>query len=384
MTKGTKLDTPLIDGIDNARIKDEVQAIVNNSVSDMNFEDAMNKFVASIGTAYAKARVKDSEEKLTYGLKAIKSFDKASRSFSSKPTTVISCVLRNTSAVEKNYCNITEETRNLSKEQKIGLAGTWRRCKADNRVWDTSDERYGDNCPICGSVNTVVLAEQSVPEGSVGIVNRQEMRSGNIAVFNTKTVGIFLHTDDGYEAAYLKLTGLQRKLLGQVRFGIPFDINVGEDVFINSTTNEKWFSSTGTSKVSPCSVDKFADILDIYEELSESIVGAINNADDGGYYAFFLQVVNEATKPKDKWILNLVDPDSVSEEPEIVTMYIDDEAVAKQFLPGDTGIFETRYSESTRSIDGVSEKVRSINVNVESCGLPVYIFGENGTKLISA
>jgi len=386
MAKATKVNTPLIDGIENERIEKEIQTIVDNSVSELNFEDAMNRFAGSIGTAYVKARVKGAEEKLKYGLNSVKASDKTSRVFTSKPTTIISCVLRNTSTVEKNYCNVTDETygKHIPKDQKIGIAGTWRKCKVDGKIWDTSDERYGDNCPTCGSVNTVILAEQAVPEGTIGIVNRQEMRSGNIATFNTKTVGIFLHTGDGYEAAYLKLTGSQRKLLDQVRFGVPFDINVAETPYINATTNEKWFSSTGTSKVSPCSVADFADILAIYEDHSGSTVASVDGADDGGFYAFFLQVVGEPSKPKDKWIVNLVDPDSESEEPEIVTMYIDDEAVAKQFLPNDTGIFETRYSESTRTIEGVSEKVRSINVNVESCGLPVYLFGENGTKLISA
>ena len=381
MSKENTLDG-IIDGVDGKQITKELTEIVNSS--DLDMDTATNKFIAVLKSPYVKLKVKSSEEKLSYALTAVKSLHQSSKAFSSKPTTAISVVMRNSSSMEKNYCNITEATRNLAKEQKIGISGTWLKCTSCNKIFDTADPANGDNCPSCSGTNCVILAEQSAPANTIGVINRTDMREGDISVFNTKTVGIFVYNGDSYEEAYIKFTGKQKELLSQIRFGIPFDINIDENIFVNANTNQKWYGTTGTSKISPCSVKDFADIIDIYEMLSESLVSALSSVEDKDYCALFLSVVDEPTKPKDKWLINLADPEDVSGEVGIITMYIDDENVARQFIADDVGIFEGRYSESTRNVEGEQQKVMTLNVAVESFGVPVYMIGEKGTKLISA
>lgn len=371
----------LIDGIDDAAIDVKIQEIVDASKSGIDFDAGKNKFISTLKSSYAKT--KKGDELLNYCLKSVKNLDKKSMSFASKPTKTISAVMRNASSVEKNYCNITDETRGFPKEQKIGLAGNFRKCMDCQGIWDTSNVNLGDNCPKCSSTNSVILGEQAAPVGTLGIMNRGNMSTGDISVFNTKTVGVFVHTDDGYEEAYIKFTGKQRNLLNNIRFGIPFDINIDAEVFTNETTEQNWYSTTGTSKVAPCSISNFADIIDIYQQLSESIVSSVATIEDGDYCALFLQVVDEPEKPKDKWLVTLCDPDDDSDDVELVNLYIEEDSVAGQLHADDVGIFECKYSEGSITKDGETEITRTININAEPCGIPIFIMGEKGTKHIA-
>lgn len=371
----------LIDGIEDATIDAEIKKIVDASKSDINFDTGKNKFISTMKSSYAK--LKKGDELLNYCLKSVRNLDKKSMSFSSKPTTTISVVMRNASSIEKNYCNITEETRGFPKEQRIGLAGNFRKCLDCGRIWDVSDVNLGDNCPKCNSTNSIILGEQAAPVGTVGIMNKNTMSTGDISVFNTKTVGVFVSNGDGYEEAYIKFTGKQRELLNNIRFGIPFDINIDANVFVNDTTGQSWYATTGTSKVSPCSISDFADIIDIYQQLSESIVSSVATIEDGDYCALFLQVVDEPEKPKDKWLITLCDPDDESGDVELVNLYIEEDSIAGQLHGDDVGIFECKYSEGSITRDGETETTRTININVEPCGVPIFIMGEKGTKHIA-
>jgi len=381
MTKD-KSPKGLINGIDDEQIDAEIQKIVDASKSDLDFDTAKNKFISTLKASYTKTKKDD--EKLVHCLKSVRNLDKKSMSFTSKPTTTISVVMRNASAIEKNYCNITEATRGFPKEQKIGLAGNFRQCSDCGRIWDVTDIKFGDNCPKCSSTNSIILAEQAAPVGTIGILKRSDMSTGDISIYNTKTVGVLVHNGDSYEEAYIKFTGKQRELLNSIRFGIPFDINIDSDVFVNDTTGQSWYSTTGTSKVTPCSVSDFADIIDIYQQLSESLVSSVDTIEDGDYCALLLQVVDEPEKPKDKWLITLCDPDDEDEEVKLVNLYIEEDSIAKQLSADDVGIFECKFSEGSITRDGETETTRTININVESSGVPIYIMGEKGTKLISA
>lgn len=371
----------LIKGTDDEQIDIEIKKIVDASKSGIVFDAAKNKFISTLKSNYCKS--KSDDEKLVYCLKAVKNLDKKSMSFTSKPTTVISVVMRNASSIEKNYSNITEDTRGFPKEQKIGLAGNFRKCLDCNRIWDVSDINFGDNCPKCSSTNSVVLAEQAAPVGTFGIIKRSDMSPGDISRYNTKTIGVLVHNGDSYDEAYIKFTGKQRELLNHIRFGIPFDINIDSDIFVNDTTGQSWYGTTGTSKVTPCSISDFDDIIDIYQQLSESLVSSPNTIEDGAYCALFLQVVDEPEKPKDKWLITLCDPDDEDEEVKLVNLYIEEDSIAKQLSADDVGIFECKYSEGSITRDGETEITRTININVEPSGVPIYIMGEKGTKLIA-
>ena len=382
MAKTTNELDGIIDGIDGKKILGELKTLIERTEIDL--EKATNKFISAVKSPYAKAALKTSDEKYNHGIVAVKGLSTATRSFKSKPTMVISVVMKNCSAMEQNSCNVSEETRDYDKRQKIGIAGSWRKCLACERIWDTADTENGDNCPSCSGTNSVILSGQRVPTRTIAILNRKDMRTGDISVFNTKICEVFLFNGDTYEEAFIKFTGKQRELLKKVRFGIPFDINVDAKPFTNTTTGQKWYSTTGTSQIKPCSVDGFKDILEIFEDLSESIVKSLNDADDKEFVNLFLMIVDEPTKPKDKWLVNLCDPESDESESQIITMYIEDEHIAKQLIADDVGIFVGRYSETTRTNDGVEETSRVLNVNAEIMGVPVYIMDENGTKLISA
>lgn len=385
----TKKDNEVVylEGIDNKEIEAKLQEILDDVDSEMELEEATDIFVKKANSNYASTRIDGVDKKVTYALGVVKSKAKAKRSFSSKPTMPISCIMRNVGGIKQNFVNVTEETRDMkSNDDKIGIAGPWRRCFECARKWDTADDRYGSNCPGCQSTNSVVMANQAVPIGTNGIMNRQTMTAGDISIFNKVTTSIFLYNEDTEEAeaAFLSLSSKQMDLLGKIQLGKPFTINVSEEVFVNDTTNVNYFSTTGTSKVTDCSVE-MRDVLEIYDALP--LLQTVNELNDGDYCTLFLEVVEEAKQPKEggKWLIQLTEPNEEEDaEPVLISMYLDDEDVAKQFNEGDVGIFDCRYSEGEVSVGEETELSRTINVNVETCGLPVFILGDDGTKFLSA
>ena len=376
-----------LEGADNKGIEAKLQEILDDVDSEMELEEAIDIFVKKANSKYATTKIDGVDKIVTYASGVVKSKAKAKRSFSSKPTMPISCIMRNVGGVKQNFVNVTEETRAMkSNDDKIGIAGAWRRCLDCNRKWDTKDDRYGSNCPGCQSTNSVVQANQAVPVNTTGIMNRQSMSAGDISIFNKVTTSIFLYNEDTEEAeaAFLSLSGKQMELLSKIQLGKPFDINVSEDVFVNDVTNVNYFSTTGTSKVSDCSVE-MADVLEIYDTLP--LLQNIDEVNDGDFCTFFLEVVEEAKQPKEggKWLIQLTEPNEEEDtEPVLISMYLDDEDVAKQFNEGDVGIFDCRYSEREVSAGEETELSRTINVNVETCGLPIFILGDDGTKFLSA
>ena len=385
----TKKDNEVVylEGADNKEIEAKLQEILDDVDSEMELEEATDIFVKKANSKYASTRIDGVDKKVTYALGVVKSKAKAKRSFSSKPTMSISCIMRNVGGVKQNFVNVTEETRDMkAKDDKIGIAGAWRRCLDCNRKWDTADARYGSNCPGCQSTNSVVMANQAVPAGTNGILNRQAMSAGDISIFNKVTTSIFLYNEDTEEpeVAFLSLSGRQMDLLSKIQLGKPFDINVSEDVFVNDVTNINYFSTTGTSKVTDCSV-KMPDVLEIYDTLP--LMQSVDELNDGDFGTLFLEVVEEAKQPKEggKWLVQLTEPNEEEDaEPVLISMYLDDEDVAKQFNEGDVGIFDCRYSEREVSVGEETEMSRTINVNVETCGLPIFILGDDGTKFLSA
>ena len=376
-----------LEGADNKEIETKLQEILDDVDSEMELEEAINIFVKKAKSPYATTRIDGVDNKVTYALGIVKSKAKAKRSFLSKPTMPISCIMRNVGGVKQNFVNVTEDTRDMkSNDDKIGIAGSWRRCLDCPRKWDTADERYGSNCPGCQSTNSVVQANQAVPVGTTGIMNRQTMAAGDIFIFNKVTTSIFLYNEDTEEAevAFLSLSGKQMDLLSKIQLGKPFDINVAEDVYINDVTNVNYFSTTGTSKVTDCSVEML-DVLEIYDTLP--LVQNTAELNDGDFCTLFLEIVEEAKQPKEggKWLVQLTEPNEDEDaEPVLISSYFDNEDVAKQFNEGDVGIFDCRYSEREVSVGEETELSRTINVNVETCGLPVFILGDDGTKFMSA
>ena len=376
-----------LEGADNKEIETKLQKILDDVDSEMELEEAIDKFVNSANSWYANNKVDSIDNRVTYALGVVKAKAKGKKSFKSKPTMSISCIMRNVGGIKQNFVNVTEETRDMkSNDDKVGIAGSWRRCLDCGRKWDTADVRYGSNCPGCQNTNSVVMANQAVPTNTTGIVNRQTMAAGDISQFNKVTTSIFLYNEDTEEAeaAFLSLSGTQQELLKRIQLGKPFDINVDEKVFVNDVTNVNYFSTTGTSKITDCSVE-MPDVLEIYDTLP--LMQNVGELNDGDFCTLFLEVSEEAKQPKEggKWLVQLTEPNE-EEDAEIVliSMYLDDEDVAKQFNEGDVGIFDCRYSEREVSVGDETELSRTINVNVETCGLPVFILGDDGTKFLSA
>lgn len=376
-----------LEGADNKGIEAKLQEILDDVDSEMELEEAIDIFVKKANSKYAATRIDTIEKRVTYALGVVKSKAKVKRSFSSKPTMPISCIMRNVGGIKQNFVNVTEDTRDMkSNDDKVGIAGPWRRCLDCGRKWDTKDVRYGSNCPSCQSITSVVMVNQAVPVGTTGVMNRQTMTAGDISIFNKVTTSIFLYNEDTEEAevAFLSLSGKQMDLLGKIQLGKPFDINVSEDVYINDVTDVNYFSTTGTSKVTDCSVE-MPDVLEIYDTLP--LMQNIDELNDGDFCTVFLEIVEEAKQPKEggKWLVQLTEPNEKEDvEPVLISMYLDDEDVAKQFNEGDSGIFDCRYSEGETSVGGETELSRTININVETCGLPVFILGDEGTKFLSA
>ncbi len=386
-TKGKSNEVVYLEGVKNSVVEKKLQDVLDNSDSEMELEESIDIFVKEANSPYATTRIDSVDKRVTYAVNFVKSKAKASRSFASKPTILISCVMRDVGGIKQNFANVTEETRDInSNDDKVGVAGSWRRCLECPRKWDTADIRYGTNCPGCSSTNSVILANQAVPMGTQGIVNVQEMKRGDISAFNKVTASIFLYDPDSEEVeeAFLSLSGKQMALLKKIQLGRPFDINVDEKVFVNDTTEVNYFSTTGTSKVTDCSIEKFPDILEIYDTLP--LMQSVVELNDGDFCTLFLKIVEEAKQPKEdgKWLVQLTEPNEDEDaEPMLLSLYLDDEDIAGQFNAGDAGIVVCRYSESTVTVGGEDEISRTININVESCGLPVFILGENGTKFLS-
>lgn len=391
--KGSKETVIYLEGIENSVVEEKIAGLIEVVNTDMTEEEALNVFIKKANSKHAKENIDTPEKRLTYAIKGTGAKIKASRNVSSKLTMPISCVISSVGGVAKNYANVTDGTRDMkSNDDKIGLAGSWRRCGSCSRIWDTADPKYGTICPGCQSVDSVILANQAVPNGTQGIVNKTEMRTGDISVFNTTRASIFMPGDeDDMVEAFLSLTGEKQKLLSMVQLGEPFDINVSEDVFFNESTGLNSYSTTGTSKVVECSYKKFPDILDIYrnmyaDEGGKSLIHSVAKAENGTYCTFFLEVIEEAIQPKEggKWLIRLAEPiEDEDEEALIVSMYLDEEDIAKQLHEGDMGIFECRYTEGSMTVEGEAEVTRTINVNVNTCGLPIYIMGDDGTTFIS-
>jgi len=393
-TKGIKEIVTYLEGIENSVVEEKIAELIEAVNTDMTKQEALDVFVKKANSKHARENIDTPEKRLTYAIKGTEAKIKASRNVSSKPTMPISCVISSVGGVVQNYANVTDDTRDMKdKKDKIGLAGSWMRCLSCNRIWDTADPKYGTICPSCQNANSVILAYQAVPNDTQGIVNKNEMRTGDISVFNTTRTSIFmLDEEDNMQEAFLSLTGEKQKLLDMVQLGEPFDINVSEDVFYNETTGLNSYSTTGTSKVTACSNEDFPDILDIYRNMysdveGKSLIHSVAAAEDGTYCTFFLEVIEEAIQPKEngKWLIRLAEPvEDEDEEALVVSMYLDEEDIAKQLREGDIGIFECRYTEGSMTVEGVQEVTRTINVNVNSCGLPIYIMGDDGTKFISA
>lgn len=376
-----------LEGIENSIIENKIRDILDGIASEMEYEDALNIFIKKANNVHATKRIETSEGRMSYAIGIIISKAKAGRSFAAKPTTPISCVMRNVGGIKNNYTNVTEATHDMtSNDDKIGIAGSWRRCVDCTRKWDTADEKYGTNCPACSSTNSVVMANQAVPIGTQGIVNRQEMKMGDISGFNKTRTSIFVYNEgtEDIDEAFLSFSGKQQVLLKKIQLGRSFDINVqAENIYVNETTGIVSYETTGTSKVTDCSIENFPDILDIYDDIT---LASIDELENGAFCTLFLEVVEEAKQPKEggKWIVQLSEPvEDEDSEPMLVNTYFDDEDVAKQLKEDDQGIFECRYSELEVTVDDETEISRTINVQPEVCGLPIFILGENGTKLLS-
>lgn len=383
-------DVVYLKGIENSVVDAKLQEILDMVDSEMELEDAINLFVKKANNKHATDRIDTPEKRMTYAFGIIKSKAKAKRTFSSKPTMPISVVMRSVNSIKNNYTNVTEATRELkSNDEKIGIAGSWMRCTECGRKWDTKDERYGNNCPGCQSTDSVIMANQAVPLGTQGMVNRQEMKVGDISGFNKTRTSIFVRDVDSEEmlAAFLSFSGKQQDLLNKIQLGVPFDINVqSENIYVNEVTDITSYESTGTSKITNCSMEDFPDILKIYDEMEE-LINYVADLNSGDYATLFLEVVEEAKQPKEggRWLIQFTEPNEDDEaESVLLSAYFDDEDVAKQFNEDDQGIVECRYSEGEVTVGGETEISRIINIDVDVCGLPVFILGEDGTKLLSA
>ena len=379
-------DVVYLEGIENSVVENKLKDILNDVDSEMELEEATDIFTKRVNSTYANTKISTVEKRMTYALGIVESKAEAKRSFSSKPTMTISCIMKNVGGVKQNFVNVTEDTRDMkSNDDKVGIAGPWQRCLDCNRKWDTADLRYGSNCPGCQSTNSVIQANQAVPFNTTGIINRQTMEAGDISQFNKVTTNIFLYDDDGETVvAFLSLSGKQMELLGKIRLGKPFDINVSEEIYVHDVTGVNYFSTTGTSKITDCTVE-MPDVLEIYDSLP--LMQTVDELNDGDYCTLFLEVVEEAKQPKEggKWLVQLTEPNEDEDnEPVLISMYFDEEDIAKQFAEGDVGVFDCRYSEGEVSVGGEKEMSRTINVNVETCGLPVFILGDDGTKFLSA
>lgn len=365
--------------------------------TDKTFDEAKSKFMGAFGSTYCQKMVHGEEAQINHAKNVTKKYLQSGKAFKAKPTMTINCVARNMSAVEKNYANVTPETRRFDKgdmKNRVGIAGSWLYCDDCGRKWNSTDSDMGFKCPSCGSANNHIMAEQAAPAGTIGTVNKKENRTGDISIFNTKRLSVFVNTDETDEdgnplmdEAFISFTGKLQELLGSIKFGIPFSINVAEnDYFVQPETGVKFYNLTGTSKVGQVT-DEIPDIMDIYA--NQVTLASTDLSENGSYGAFFLQVVDEPFKPKEdgRWVVNLIEVNEETEEGDTdaaeVTMYIDTDDIAEQFNENDAGIFEARYSEQTRTIDGETVKLCNINVPITECGVSVFLLGENKTKLIN-
>jgi len=383
----------LLEGVENEVVENKLRTMLEDNNLDAEFDEVKTKFVTAVNGVHCRLKVKGVENKLTYGVKTVKGQLTAGQNIPAKPTMPISCKMRNLGTIVKNSANVTEETKDYPKEERVGIAGSWRRCLSCNRIWDTSDPRYGQSCPKCQSLSSVVLAYQAAPTPTTGIMDKN-MRTGDISAYNTITSSIFYLDEGEVQQGFLKFSGKQKELLGEIRFGESFDINISavdKDIFVNGTTGLKYFSVTSTSKVSECT-NEMPDILEIYESMFDgmegmSLIHSADDAEDGTFCTFYLQVVGEAKQHKEggKWVVNLEEPtEDEDEEPIPITMYVDSKKVAQQFKLGDSGVFECRYAKETRTINDVTKTLGTINVEVSAPGVPVYLLSENGTKLVLA
>ena len=388
-------ETILLDGVENSVVEERLKTMLESNNIDAEFDDVKARFVKVTNSYFCKTKVDGVDKKLNYAVKTVKGQLEAGRMLPSKKTMPITCMLRNLGTIQKNYANVTQETKHFKdkeKDQKVGIAGSWRRCLNCNRQWDIADPKYGTNCPGCQSVSVTILAEQYAPKGTQGVLSK-DMRMGDISIYNTLTSSIFLMQDGEVVEAFLKFTGdKQQELLNQIQFGVPFDINISaeeKDQFVNDTTGIQSFNCTGTSKVTEAT-NEMPDIMEIYENMysdsDNSLIHSVANCADGTYPTLNLEVVKEAEQYKEggKWVINLVEPTEKEDvEPIPVSMYLDEEHVAKQFELGDNGIFECRYTKQSRSAEGETKETGIINVPITLSGMAVYIMSENGTKLIS-
>lgn len=383
----------LLEGIENEVVVGKLEEMIEDNDIEAEIDDVLKRFSKVVNSPHCRMKVKGADKKLTYGVKTVKAQLEAGKVLSSKKTMPITCIVRHLQ-LEKNWANVTQDTKPLdNNDEKIGIAGSWRRCLECSKKWDTSAPDFGSNCPGCQSGNSVVLAQQPAPKGTQGVMNKK-MEVGDISIYNTMTTSIFLmNSDDEIVPAFLKFTGKQQELLNLIQFGIPFDINVSaeeKDLFVNDTTGIQSFSCTGSSKVIE-RTKEMPDILDIYNELSEELLHSVDNCENGTYPTLYLEVVKEAEKYKDdgKWVVNLVDPgndedeDYESYEPMPISMYLDDENVAKEFKLGDSGIFECRFTKQTRTFGDETKEIGTINVPVSNSGMPVYLLGDEGVRLVS-
>ena len=116
-------------------------------------------------------------------------------------------------------------------------------------------------------------------------------------------------------------------------------------------------------------------------------LSSVEELNDGDYCTIFLEVSEEAKQPKEggKWLVQFTEPiEEEDDEPVLLSAYFDDEDVANQFTEDDQGVVECRYSESEVTVGGETEISRIINIQVDVCGLPVFLFGEDGTKFLTA
>ncbi|MFW6001771.1 MAG: hypothetical protein ACOCQD_00365 [archaeon] len=391
--KTTNKKPEIFDEIDESEVDTKLQEICDNY--DIEFEEAKKRFTKAVMSSYAKNFMKDAESKKDYGIKKVQKYAKSSQSIPAKPTVTMNCILRRPSPMVINNNNVTEDTRDLSRDQQVGIAGSWLVCEDCGRKFDS--EQTGEaKCPNCSSTSTYVMPKQKAPKGTIGVMNRKTGNTGDISVFNTQNASVFWKDEDGgYNTGVLKFQGKQMELLNKIKCGDAFSINVDAENTYESDNGDLWVQTTGTSDISQ-PTDEMDDIITVYQmlydEFGDAVIQNVEQLEDGDYATLLVDIAGDIQEGNSTWIVPLSqvgDEDEESEdedeEPEIITWYVNSEAIANKIQKMvdqgiDVGILECRYSERTVSVGGEDQVRKNVNVIEDSvCGIPFYLMGEDGT-----
>ena len=387
MAKVNKPDWVTAESVD-ADSESKIKQILESSNSSMSYEDALGKVEVALNSPYCKRSIEGNSAKINYALNTLrKHVVQQSRVVTSKPTIKVSMVLRNLGALERNFVNETEETRQYNDPNlKRGIAGSWYKCNSCLRMFNSEDTGR-TTCPACMSDNTFIVAQQAVPDGTIGVVNRKLMTKGDISQFNTRQAAAFALDEESGEwmPSFIKFTGKARGLLNKVVLGKPFDITVDANTFTKEENGVVYYSTTGVSAINNFK-GAVPDMISLYERYNEGLIKDISDITDNDYCAMILQVLAEPTRPKEdgKWLIQLAplsaaDEEDEGAEPVILYAFFDSQKIASQLHEGDAGIFEVRYTENDVTRDGAIEKDRFVNIEVTPSGVPIYLFGEDGT-----